>query len=149
MTGSQQMNGPNGPVEMTIESSGPISMKFESTINQSGAGGAAVAPIAGNAPPPAAAGGGNDVASFAGTFQDEQMKLELVPEQAGSYSGSITMGDQKYPVKAAAHGNQLVGTFDSGGQSFDFTASLDSGNLKFTTGSTDYNLKKVGERRIR
>jgi len=163
MSGAQQNEG----MQMSMQSRGNVAIKIESSIPQGGAPGGMGGPpggpmggggIAGGNPPPAGGGGnplgggGNPLgggggaapapASMAGTYQDDQIKLDLT-EMAGQYGGTITMGDQRFPVTGAMQNGALVGRFESGGQSFDFTARVSGDAMQFVTGNTTYNLKKA------
>jgi hypothetical protein len=141
MSGAQDGQG----MQMSMQSRGSVSIKIESSVPQGGAPG----PIGGN--PPAGDGGnpigGAAVASnFAGTYDDGQIKLVLQPATADGYSGAIFMGQQNFRVSAVSQNGRLVGTFESGGQKFEFTGDPDgAGGLKLTTGNTTYALKRVGD----
>jgi hypothetical protein len=80
---------------------------------------------------------------YAGTFKDDSGRLavEIQPAQ-GQYTGTIRLGDQKFPFKASAKDGQLQGTFESDGNNFDFTASLNNNQLTLKAGNTTYLLEK-------
>jgi hypothetical protein len=159
--GTQDMQG----MQVQISTKGTLSSKSETqpATADGAAGGGAAAVADGEAPKGlggiiggggggaaagagAGAGGAAPAAQgLAGTYSDGQITLDL-QEQGGQYSGTITMGDQKFPVKARMQGDQLVGSFTSEGHDFDFTATWDGSTMKFTTGSTDYILKKQGRK---
>ncbi len=76
-----------------------------------------------------------------GTFNNENLTFTLQGD-ANSYSGTLILGGQSYPVKAVTQGNTMNGSFTSGGNSFEFTASLDVDTLNLTTGNTNYTLER-------
>ncbi len=78
-----------------------------------------------------------------GTFTDGNLTFVL-QGGANSYSGTLTLNGQNYPVKAVVQGSTLTGAFASGGNNFEFTASLNTDTLNLTTGSTNYTLKRQG-----
>ena len=76
-----------------------------------------------------------------GTFTDDNLTLTL-QGGANNYSGTINLSGQDFPVKAVAQGNTMNGTFTSGNNNFEFTASLNADTLNLTTGSSSYTLKR-------
>jgi len=78
---------------------------------------------------------------FPGDFTGPNLSIEIVSE-GGSYTGTIHLGQQVFPIKAQATAGQLVGTFTSNGQDYPFTASLSGDNLTFTSGSHTYQLSR-------
>jgi hypothetical protein len=86
-------------------------------------------------------------APHSGIFKDERITLEFAPPAsrvAGEVTGSIRLGDQTFPftAKASPQSGVLNGTFESQGDRFGFSASLDGQMLIFTTEGTTYRLKK-------
>lgn len=140
-TGSEM--GPDGPVQYQLEGDGTIAIKSTTKIVGKG-GEVADGPGPFIAPPPGNVGAGGDV--MAGTYADEKIILKL--EEAGrGFGGTITMGDQKFPITArAGEGGKITGQFDAAGEKFDFSGSLDGNTLKLETGGTTYTLKKAGGR---
>jgi hypothetical protein len=86
---------------------------------------------------------GNDRSNFSGAFRNEKLAVDLESAGDGTYAGSITMGTHKFPAKARVSDGRLVGTFDSNGNSFDFSASVDGSVMSFASGSKTYTLNKV------
>ncbi len=80
---------------------------------------------------------------FAGTFTGERMKVVLQQDGA-KFSGRIDFGGQVMPLSAVAAGDTLTGTFESGGNRFEFTAVLSGGGLALTSGGTTYQLAREG-----
>lgn len=76
-----------------------------------------------------------------GTFADAQLSVTL-QGGAGEYSGEIIFGGQTFPAAAQGEGNTLMGTFTSGANQFDFTATLEGDTLTFVTGGTTYMLER-------
>ena len=137
--GSQQNAAPDGtPVNVAVTAEGELqSHEIIKIVN----GGAALANPGGfnvgNNPAPAMpadnplAHGGDPAATFAGTFTGDSVSIAL-DGKADQYTGTLTVGDKKFPVKAKADNGKLAGNFESDGTKFDFTtASLDSGTLTF------------------
>lgn len=80
------------------------------------------------------------------TFRDDKITFTFVsdPRQPQA-TGSITMGDQKFPVRVTAwNGRDIAGTFQASGADFNFTGKVDGDTLLFTTDGTNYTLKSVG-----
>ena len=84
--------------------------------------------------------------SFAGTYRDEQVLVELsAPTRSGEkdiYTGTIQLGTQKFPLRAEAQEARLKGTFESQGDHFEFTGSIVGRMFVLTTEGTTYRLKK-------
>jgi hypothetical protein len=84
--------------------------------------------------------------SFAGVYRDEQIVVELnAPVRTAgvtSYTGTIQVGLQKYPLKAEADDTRLKGTFESQGDRFEFSGLFVGRMLVLTTDGTTYRLKK-------
>jgi tetratricopeptide (TPR) repeat protein len=83
-----------------------------------------------------------DAADLSGKYDGSKLSLDLKAESDGAYTGSIHMGDKNFPVKAKLVADKLEGTFNSDGNDFPFTATLDGGELKFVTGGTTIGLKR-------
>jgi hypothetical protein len=77
-----------------------------------------------------------------GTYADGRITVDLA-EHAGSYAGTIRMGDQRFPLTALVSGQGIDGLFTAGGHPYAFTASLDGATLHLTTGSTRYDLRRA------
>ncbi len=80
---------------------------------------------------------------FGGTFQNEQMKLELA-RKGQEYTGMILLGGQSLPVKAKATAGTLAGTFESQGQSYSFQAKRSGSQLTLTTDGATHVLDRAG-----
>jgi hypothetical protein len=82
--------------------------------------------------------------SWRGTYRDEHLTVELnYPSRSAGrtiYTGTIQTTDQKFPLRGELTGTRLKGTFQSGGDKWEFTADLDGSALVFTTGGTTYHL---------
>jgi hypothetical protein len=81
-------------------------------------------------------------APYAGTFSTDRFKLELKSADGQIYVGTITMGDNKFPLTGRAQRDSLTGSFESQGSRFDFIAGQTSEGLTFKTGDSDYTLKR-------
>jgi len=79
---------------------------------------------------------------FSGSFQNEQMKLEL-SRTGQEYSGVIILGGQSLPVKAKADAGKLTGAFDSGGQSYTFQVTRAGSQLTLVTDGVTHVLEKA------
>ncbi len=80
---------------------------------------------------------------FSGAFTDGQLTVTLEGTGA-SYTGRITLDGQDYPATARADGSTVTGTFQSGGSSFDFTATLAGDTLTLQSGGVTYALTRQG-----
>jgi hypothetical protein len=80
---------------------------------------------------------------FGGTFQNEQMKLELARKGA-EYAGVILLGGQSLPVQAKAAAGKLAGTFESQGQSYAFQATRNGSQMILVTDGVTHTLEKAG-----
>jgi hypothetical protein len=86
-----------------------------------------------------------ELPSVAGTYKDDRISITLQPDNPldDTYKGTVTSGGKTYPLTAHARQGKLDGAFtDAAGTSFPFSATLDGGNLTFTTGSSTYHLTK-------
>jgi hypothetical protein len=104
-----------------------------------------VAPPGGGAVNPLAAGGADAPDRFTGTFKNDKIAVELAPAGGGSpsYAGTIKIGDHGCPATAQAGADgKLVGTFESGGNKFDFTATVDGLTMQLTSGQNTFSLQK-------
>lgn len=79
---------------------------------------------------------------FAGWFKDEKITVEIVSSPGGGFHGTITLGQEKFPVKARPEGSELKGSFTSQGEEFPFTAQTEGKDLRLVTGGTKYTLKR-------
>lgn len=70
---------------------------------------------------------------FGRTFRGEGIQLELERTPLGSYAGTLTFGQDKFPVRAKAKDNTLTGSFRSGDRDFGFEASLEGDRLTLTS----------------
>jgi hypothetical protein len=80
--------------------------------------------------------------AFSGTFQNEQLKLDL-SRKGNEYNGVILLGGQSLPVKAHATAGKLTGTFESGGQAYSFQATRNGTKLTLTTDGVTHVLDKA------
>lgn len=130
--GTQQMPGPDeNAVALRVEAAGTIeSSSTISLVQNVGAGGAETPKV------PAA---GAD--AYVGTFKDARMTVEIQRAEDG-YKGTIRFGERQLPFAARVVGAGLQGAFESEGNRFAFTASLEGATLTFTTGTTTYRLTK-------
>lgn len=78
-----------------------------------------------------------------GTFKGDggRLAVEIQPATDG-YAGTIQLEDQRFTFKAAGKDGRLAGSFESQGDSFDFTAVIKGNTLTLKTGSTTYVLEK-------
>jgi hypothetical protein len=81
-------------------------------------------------------------APYAGTFSTDRFKLELKSADGQNYVGTITMGDNRFPLTGRAQRDSLTGSFESQGNRFDFIARQTGEGLTFKTGNSDYTLKR-------
>lgn len=83
-------------------------------------------------------------ADYAGTYRGEDLELKATAAEGG-YRGTITRGEQKFEFTGREEAEVLKGTFKAGEASFEFTARRQEDRLLFTTGNTQYTLKRVEE----
>lgn len=86
-----------------------------------------------------------DDSSFAGTYRDDKLTVELSASSGGdssSYIGTIFFGQEKFPLEARIVGSRLSGSFSSQGDKFQFEGSIVGRILVLTTDGTTYRLKK-------
>jgi hypothetical protein len=91
-------------------------------------------------------GGANPLGSetadpFVGSFSGDNLTLTLQGAN-GTYTGEMNFNGQPFPVQATAEGTNLTGTFTSGGNTFNFTATLQDNALTLTSDGSTFNLIK-------
>ncbi|HET6249496.1 MAG TPA: hypothetical protein VFE47_17540 [Tepidisphaeraceae bacterium] len=144
MRGAQQQTGPDGtPVKINVSADGDL--KVNQTVKLEGAG-APAAPGAGFGianPPPAAPLPMTPVGDgpFTGKYKGDQVALDL-SDAGGQVTGTLTVGDKKFPLAGKSDGGKLTGNFESDGTKFNFTAALDGTTLTLTSEGNTYTLKK-------
>jgi hypothetical protein len=86
--------------------------------------------------------GGSD--PLAGSYRGDKLALVLVsrPQAPGQYSGTVALGEQQFPLSAHLDGQQILGTFQSGGKEFAFTLTVEGAKARFQTGRTTYSLAR-------
>lgn len=81
--------------------------------------------------------------SFGGVFVGDQMTLTLEATVPGvHYVGTLHHGEARYPVTAQVTPQGLAGSFESAGQAFAFSATLERDVLTFGTGGTHFVLTR-------
>jgi hypothetical protein len=154
LQGQQTANGPDGqPATYQVSGSGTLTTAGTADFISADAGAppASNTPVAtGNGPGPAFGtaptppAGVNPLApppSFTGKFANDTLTLDG-SDSNGDFQGSIQLGQTKYPAKARVNGQSLNGTFDAGGSSFPFTATLDGDTVSVVSGGKTYTLKR-------
>lgn len=147
--GSRAVNGQNGQVTVAVNADGTL--EIHQRVNPVGGGGQGGQPIAqDNAPPMKPAEGGRDnplaphgPPPFVGAYKGDDLSIDLTGGEGDRYTGTMTLKDKKFPVTAHAEGNRLLGTFQSGGTSFDFSATIEGDTLKLTSGGSDYTMRRA------
>ena len=149
---AQQVNDPNaGPVNVSVSADGTIDVRQAvKPLNAAAPGvgfdiaGAHPGNPPANAPRPEAPAAAPDdaAATFSGSYKGDQIALDLA-SSAGQYSGSLTVGDKKFPVAAKSDGGKLAGHFESEGTRFEFSASMQGNTLTLTSEGNTYTLKKA------
>lgn len=138
--------GPDGtPMQIQISGNGTVTTSMTSTLKQGGAAAADRDPAPAPAPAPAN-DKGNPLArkSYAGTYSNGKLTLELADAADDGYSGSITLGESKFPATATVAGGGLQGTFTVGNDKYAFTVTIDGDAATLVSDGTTYNLKKQG-----
>jgi hypothetical protein len=80
-------------------------------------------------------------ADYTGTFKGDSLKVTL-QSSAGRYSGTLQIGDKDLPCTARETAERLTGWFESDGNQFAFTATLQGTTLILQSGGTSYTLQK-------
>lgn len=78
---------------------------------------------------------------FVGSFSGDNLTLTLQGAD-NTYTGELNFSGQVFPVQATATGTNLTGTFSSGGNTFNFTATLQDKALTFISDGNTFNLQK-------
>jgi hypothetical protein len=142
--GRQQGPGPDGnPVAYDIVGDGTLVIRNSAPFikaNGSDTGDDAAAPPA-VAESYNAAPVGTAPMSMAGRYVGEKLTVEM-EQVAGTYTGTITMGQQQFPMTATAAGQRLNGSFDANGDKFEFLATVDGNAMTLQTGGATYKLKR-------
>jgi hypothetical protein len=84
---------------------------------------------------------GATIPSFAGTYRNEKMTIELTDDHA-DYTGTLKFGGKQLPVKGKISGDALLGTFESNGKVFDFVATLDGVTMRLVSDGSTHILKR-------
>ena len=95
--------------------------------------------VAGTVPRMASADPGQ-ATPFAGTFADDQLRLDLSVAADGTYAGTLTKAGAAYPVRAGTSGPGIAGTFVAARHPFPFTATLADGHVVLQSGGNSYTL---------
>jgi hypothetical protein len=135
-------NPPAGPIYIDVINLLPTPGPYTLLVTADGGG-----PATGPAPTAPTSPGTNPLAPaqtdpFVGVFGSDALTLELAPAPGG-YGGQILFGQQRFPASATASGTNLSGTFQSGSDTFSFTATLAGTTLTFITGGQTYVLQKL------
>jgi len=83
--------------------------------------------------------------AVSGTYKNQDMTVEIQAAASGFYQGRISFSGNVFPF--TAKGNQaagLSGTFRSGGDNYEFTASFANGAMELSTGGATHTLPKEG-----
>jgi len=77
--------------------------------------------------------------AFTGIFQGDKVTLEL-KGAAGTYSGTLTVQGQSFPISATAEGGSARGTFEAAGARYPFTLAPYGNGMKLTSQGMDFLL---------
>jgi hypothetical protein len=77
-----------------------------------------------------------------GTYEGDGLTLTLTAADDGKLTGSVTLGDKKFPVTAAAEGATIRGTFDADGTAYPFVLKADAAGATFDSDGNTYKLKR-------
>src|SRR5688500_15965060 len=79
-----------------------------------------------------------------GEYTGPQVALKLRARTSGTYSGTLQVEGNTYPVQAKAAGvNRLDGTFTADAHPFRFTATLNGSELRLRTDGSEHVLTKA------
>ncbi len=142
MQGTQQMpdyTGQQRTVRMNSQGSSQMRLvvtpQYESAVNALPTHAAPFSDDIGGAPPVP------DDKPFAGTFTDGHLTVTL-NTAGGGYAGTIQLGEQKFALVGRVVNGRLEGSFESEGQKFAFTATLEGSVLTLTSDDRTYSLRK-------
>jgi hypothetical protein len=79
-------------------------------------------------------------ADFAGTYAGPTLSVDLSPDGSGGYTGTFHLGQQNMPCRARPDGYGLAGTFDAGGASYAFTATLAGDAMTVSSGGKQFTV---------
>ena len=82
--------------------------------------------------------------SFAGTFKGAEVTLTLAAAGEGKLTGTIVMGDKKYPATAKLVPQGIEGSFKVEEESFEFLAKFEGDSLLLNSGGTTHILLRQG-----
>jgi hypothetical protein len=85
--------------------------------------------------------GGNAADPFVGNFSGDNIALVLQGSN-NTYTGELNFNNQPFPVQATGDGTNLTGTFTSGTNTFNFTATLQDKALTLVSDGSTFNLTK-------
>jgi len=83
---------------------------------------------------------------FAGSFAGEGVRVELRPAGPGAYAGTLHVQGQALPLTGRMAGGVLKGAFIANGNSFDFQAATQNGQLRLVSEGNEYVLAREGGR---
>lgn len=81
---------------------------------------------------------------LAGTFADERLTLTIEATSPGAYTGRVASPGGEFVLSVFASREGLVGSFESGGESYTFDAVLEGDTMIFQTAGNVYRLARVG-----
>jgi hypothetical protein len=79
---------------------------------------------------------------FAGRYSNQAMTVEL-SESGGGYVGTITKGENQFPLKTSVTPQGLAGAFTASGTEFAITATLVNDQLLLVSGGQTYTLTRA------
>ena len=79
--------------------------------------------------------------SFAGTFQGDQVTLEL-KGSGGQYTGTLTVQGTRIPATVRANGANATGTFSVNGQTYSFTMTPLANGFLLASEGAEYRLER-------
>lgn len=81
--------------------------------------------------------------AYAGTFSGDGVTVHLAAQDEGALTGSISIGDKRFPAKGTLQGESLKGVFKSGDKVFDFELHATDKGLELVSDGTTYQLTKA------
>src|SRR5688500_12133441 len=81
---------------------------------------------------------------FAGTFQGDQVTLEL-KGSGGQYTGILTVQGTRIPAAVRANGVNATGTFTVNGQTYSFTMTPITNGFLLASEGAEYRLERKGQ----
>lgn len=82
-------------------------------------------------------------AGLAGSFVGDCLSIDIEPAQGDTYTGLIHKGSRQVPFECRIKSDQLTGTYQGNGYSYDFTGTLSGDVLTLETAGARYSMTRM------